>query len=206
MCDPDLGHSCRGRRIHTSGHSDFGIFTNFGATSNLLILHRLLFLHNLVALHWHSLLLRPSFVMQTSLVLWIPRMHLSHLQLLTPRSTIRPLYFWVPWLQLGIFEMSINVAKWTFLFSVSASRITSFLLFSLSNCHIRKFHRVEHWNKFMHRIVMSERIEPFLRDVIVTIFRKGRLKALLCGIVSSHNTGILGFLVWVSVTTSYSFP
>ena len=28
----DFGHLCRGRRIHRSGHSDFGIFCNLGAS------------------------------------------------------------------------------------------------------------------------------------------------------------------------------
>ena len=30
----DFGHLCCGRRIHTSGHSDFGILSNLGASSN----------------------------------------------------------------------------------------------------------------------------------------------------------------------------
>ena len=30
----DLGHLCRGRRIHTSGHSDLGVLSNLGASSN----------------------------------------------------------------------------------------------------------------------------------------------------------------------------
>ena len=33
--DQDLGHLCRGRRIHMSGHYDFGIFNNLGASSIL---------------------------------------------------------------------------------------------------------------------------------------------------------------------------
>ena len=34
MVDNDLGHLCRGIRIHVSGHSDFGIFNNFEASSH----------------------------------------------------------------------------------------------------------------------------------------------------------------------------
>ena len=30
----DVGHLCRGRRIRTSGHLDFGILSNLGASSN----------------------------------------------------------------------------------------------------------------------------------------------------------------------------
>ena len=33
MLNHDLGHFCRGRRIHISGHSDFGIFNKVGASS-----------------------------------------------------------------------------------------------------------------------------------------------------------------------------
>ena len=32
MRDQDLGHLCFGRRIHSSGHSDLGIFSNLGAS------------------------------------------------------------------------------------------------------------------------------------------------------------------------------
>ena len=33
MFDHDFGHSCRGRRLHISGHSGFGMLSNFGASS-----------------------------------------------------------------------------------------------------------------------------------------------------------------------------
>ena len=32
----DFGHLCRGRRIQTSGHSDFGISSNLGAPFNFI--------------------------------------------------------------------------------------------------------------------------------------------------------------------------
>ena len=35
MFDHDFDHMCRGRRIHISGHCDFGILSNFGASSIL---------------------------------------------------------------------------------------------------------------------------------------------------------------------------
>ena len=53
---------------------------------------------------------------------------------------------------------------------------------------------------------MNQRIESLLCDVIVMISRKSRLQTLPCRFVSFHNTSILGFLVWVSVSTRYSFP
>ena len=34
MFAQDFGHLCRGRRIHTSGHSDLGTSSNLGASSN----------------------------------------------------------------------------------------------------------------------------------------------------------------------------
>ena len=34
MLAQNFGHLCRGRRIHTSGHSDLGILSNLGASSN----------------------------------------------------------------------------------------------------------------------------------------------------------------------------
>ena len=33
MFGHDLGHLCRGRRIHMSGHPDFANLSNFGASS-----------------------------------------------------------------------------------------------------------------------------------------------------------------------------
>ena len=33
MLDHDFGHLYRGRRIHVSGHTDFGIFNNLGTSS-----------------------------------------------------------------------------------------------------------------------------------------------------------------------------
>ena len=51
----DLGHSCRGRRIQTSGHSDLGILSNLGASSNFTWVQAdtasALVRHNLVMLH-----------------------------------------------------------------------------------------------------------------------------------------------------------
>ena len=35
MLDQDFSHLCRGRGIHTSGHSDFGILSNFGSIFHL---------------------------------------------------------------------------------------------------------------------------------------------------------------------------
>ena len=43
-------------------------------------------------------------------------------------------------------------------------------------------------------------------SIYLTISLKSRLQTLPCRFVSFHNTSILGFLVWVSVSTRCSFP
>ena len=81
--------------------------------------------------------------------------------------------------------MSINVAKWTFLMSLCASRITSFWLLPLSDCPswgrvellpflvhccflIRMFHRLWHRNKLVHQVVTCHRN---LHDLLVDMIR-----------------------------------
>ena len=90
---------------------------------------------------------------------------------LSPRSTTRP----VLWFQLGILEMTSvhHCSKVDFpFFSFCPSRITSFLLFILSNCHAGNFSSSSHYmsiaafasrifiawsigNKLVHQIVMT---------------------------------------------------
>ena len=43
LCDVDVGHLCRGRRIHMSGHSDFGSLSNLGSI-----------LHFYLSAHWYG--------------------------------------------------------------------------------------------------------------------------------------------------------
>ena len=118
--------------------------------------------------------------------------------------------------------MSIHVAKWTFLLSLCASRITffffafyfvqlpggivSFLSFLVHRCsRIRNFHRLRHRNKYTHQAVMVYCIQLFVSDVILTISWKSRFQTLSCGFMSFHNTGILCFLVGVRAPTRDSF-
>ena len=120
---------------------------------------------------WHPLLLLPSFEMQT------------------PRGTTWPAYVWYFGSNSAFlrWQMSINAAKWTFLFSPCASRRTSFfavhsgqlpcwhllelLLFLVRRgFHIRNFHRLRHRNKLVHQIAVTYWIESFFRDVIFMIF------------------------------------
>ena len=144
---------------------------------------------------------------------------------MSPRSTTRPLYFWY-FGSISAFlrwQMSINVAKWTFLLLFLCLTENIFLALRLIHMlrrdllellpffihrgfRIQNFHRLGHWNKFMHQIVVSHWIESFLLDVIVMITsRKSGLQTLPCGFVSFHCTSVLGFLVWVNVSTRYSF-
>ena len=77
ILDHDLGHLCFGRRIQVSGHSDFGIFNNDGASSILTWVSA--DTASAGSLDKRPWLLRPSFVMQMNLVLWILRKSLNHL-------------------------------------------------------------------------------------------------------------------------------
>ena len=83
--------------------------------------------------------------------------------------------------------------------------LTFLILFSLQPSH-PEFSSLGALEKFIHQIVMDQRIESFLRDVIVMISRKSGLQTLPCRFVIFHKTSIHGFLVWVSVSTRYSFP
>ena len=83
--------------------------------------------------------------------------------------------------------MSISDAKWTVLRFFCAARMTSFsalhighlpgrqlfqLLPSLVHCCccIQIFYRLDHGNEFVHKIVVTQRVEPLLRNVIIVIF------------------------------------
>ena len=73
----------------------------------------------------------------------------------------------------------------------------AFLIFFHCSLRIRNFHRLAHWNKIMHQIVMSTKIESFLCDVVVMISRKSRLQTLPCRFVSFHNKSILESMKYI---------
>ena len=99
--------------------------------------------------------------------------------------------------------MSINVAKWTFVLSLRASRIISFftlyvlqfvflqlpcryfleLLPFLVHCClcIRYFHRLWHRNKLVNQIVMGHRSKYFTCNVVFVFFfgREGSTRCLV---------------------------
>ena len=95
--------------------------------------------------------------------------------------------------------MCHQCGKWTFFFSFCASTVTSLLLFTLSICPAGII------SSFSHSLFTAAFASLFC-DAIVMISRKSRFQTLPCRFVSFHNTRIPGFLVWVSVSTRYSFP
>ena len=130
---------------------------------------------------------------------------------MSPRSTTRPLYFWNCGSNSAIlrWHVSINVPKWTSFLSFCASRMTSFLLLTLSSFYAgiasSFFHslptaafasgnfRQRHRNKFAHQILMSHCVVSFACDVVFTIFRWRWFQTLPRGFMSFHNASILCF-------------
>ena len=104
----------------------------------MLIRRQLLVHHSLVVLQWHPSLLRQSFATQTSppcsvKTAWAPsRLLQRHLGVRLVLYTSEMLVLTPHFLR---WQMSTNAAKWTFFLSPCASRITSFLLLTLSSCH-----------------------------------------------------------------------
>ena len=132
----DSGHLCRGKRIHTSAHCDFGNCPQI-LLECTRILHQLPVRRNMVNLKQHTLLVRKQFGKQKSSVqlktAWAPKSSFT----MSPRSTTLPLHFcnvgsnssFLTW------HVSINVEKWSFALSLCASKMTSFFLSTFSNCH-----------------------------------------------------------------------
>ena len=99
---------------------------------------------------------------------------------MSPRSTSFVLL--ILWFEFRILEVTDvhQCGKVDLNFSpFCASRKTSFLLFTLFNCPLCPlllshpeffFHRLEHRNKLVQQIVVTFRIEPCHRDMILTIF------------------------------------
>ena len=156
----DIGHSCLGRRIHTSGHSDSRISSNLGASSNYTWVQADT---ASAACPW-----QPGYLAITSMifaaVIWDANDPCSVKTAQAPETP----FTW---------HMSINDAKWTFLLSVCASQITYFLLLTFQipcwDClelfpflvHgrfcTRDLHRLWHRNKLVHQIVTKHRSKSF---------------------------------------------
>ena len=137
----DLGHLYRGRRIQTSGHSDLGIWSNLGASSNLTWVWA-----DTASAACPS---QPSYLAITSMIFC--NRHLGRRRALFSKNCVDsrvvfynvsrcktlPFHFCNFGFNSAFFEwhMSINVAKWTFLLSLCASWITSFLLLTFTKSH-----------------------------------------------------------------------
>ena len=206
MSDQDLGHFCRGRRIHNNGHSDFWILSNLGASSSFT---RVYADTASAACPAQSGSLAMTFISFAAVIRNAdepcsvntasdPEPYLT----MSPRSTSLPLYFWYFGFDSAFlrWQMSINLAKWTFFLSLCASRMTSFILFTLDNCHAGSFSsfshslstaafasHLRHMNTFVHQIERTDWLEPFFRDVIFMIFWLSRFQTLSRGLMSLHD-------------------
>ena len=185
LLDQDSGHLCGGRRIHLSGHSDWNVYQISGRFPFLLAckltLRRLLVRHNLVALLLHPLLIRDAD--EPCSVMSLNRLSQRHLG---PRPRLCLLTLWF---QIGILEMtdvhkrSKMESSLLFLcfqndhrFAVHFGHLPHRQLFDLRpflvHCsyYIRNFHYLVHKNKLVHKIIMTQPVEPHLRNVIFVIF------------------------------------
>ena len=95
---------------------------------------------------------------------------------------------------------AINVAKWTLVFSFCASTVTSFLLFTLSICPAGVI------SSFSHSLFTAAFASLF--SAMRSSWFLGRVdsKRSLVDSWASTIQAYSGFLVWVSVSTRYSFP
>ena len=60
-------------------------------------------------------------------------------------------------------------------------------------CRIRNVHRLRHKNKFVHKIVMTQRIEPLSCNVVFMIFRWNPFQTLSRGLMSFYDACVLCF-------------
>ena len=129
---------CRGRRVHTSGHSDVGLISNQGASSNITCVYA-----DTASVACPSQFgnLATTLIIFAA-VIWDADELCSVKTARAPESSFtmssseHDSAFAL--MQLGVltshflrWHMSINDAKWTFLLSLSASRITSFFALHL---------------------------------------------------------------------------
>ena len=139
MLDNDVGHLCRGMRIQISGHSDFGIFHTVGASSILILVYADTASAacpaqpgslGMISMTFAAVICDADEPRSVNTV-YAPESSFT----MSPRSTNIHLYIWnfgsnstvLRW------QKSINDAKWTLFLFLCASRMTSFLLLTLSS-------------------------------------------------------------------------
>ena len=103
---------------------------------------------------------------------------------------------------------SFRSEKWLNIFRSLPKTCQSYTNFVRKSC--QDFSSDTHWLRgesgrevsWLQTLRMSKRTEPFLRDVIDMIFlgREASIREL------PHNTNIIGFLLWMSVSIRHSLP
>ena len=180
----DFCHVCRGKRIQTSGHSDFGILSNLGASSQFFL--------GKAQTSSTACPLQSGNLAMTSMILQnkIMRALQSRLLQCLSRSTTLPWNFCNLGSNSAFFErwhMSINVAKWTLSLYLCAWRIASFLLLTFfqipcwsrlelfpflvhSRFGVWNFHCLWHRDKLVHQFEMCHRRKSFSCNAIFMDF------------------------------------
>ena len=141
MFDHDLGHVCRGRRNHISGHSDFGIVNNYGASSIVTWVQADTASAACPAQPGNLAITSITFsavICEADDPCSVNTAYATESSFTMPlRSTTLPLYFCDFRFRLSVLEVT-NVhqcSKVHFLCDFCASSITSFLLLIFSSCH-----------------------------------------------------------------------
>ena len=134
ILDRDFRHLCLGRRIHTSGHSDFGIFINLGVSSSVIWVYADTASKACFSQSVNFAIICMIFVAVICDVDDLYSVNTAQASessfTMLSRSSTHPLYFWSFYFNSAIFKwhMFIIEAKWTFLLCLCVSRMTSFLL------------------------------------------------------------------------------
>ena len=210
-----FGHLCRGRRIHTSGHSDAGILSNLGASSNFT---------------WVYADTAPaacpsqsgSLAMTSNTFVGVIRDADEPCSEKTtgPRVdfyNVTSEYDWSFFLKRLVltphflrWQMSISVAKWTFffvslcfqnnlLFALDFSQILCWNCLEIfpclvhGTCCIRNLHRLWHGNELVHQMLMGHRSKSFACNVVFMVFRLRGFHSMPCGSMTFQDTTLNSF-------------
>ena len=172
----------------------------------------------------HDLLLRKDQAIVFSVRLLPPGKLLSVFDNVTSECDPAFVTFDTSVLTPHFFEMTDvhQSGKYGLLFSVCASRITSFFVFLLwsfaklatvpaspIHCPQRllqsdNFHRSEHSNELVHNIEVTQRLAPFLRNVILVLFRWSPFQTLSRRLMSFYDECMLCFSAFVGSAIDFS--
>ena len=177
----------------------------------MLILRRLHVLRNLVALQRHPLLSRPTYVTQTNLALWILHSSLYRLSQYHLRaqpglcifdtSAPTPHFFGMTdFHQRGKMDCSLPF------FCFQDDLPFCFLLWPcfVHCCFcIQNFHRLGKRSALVHKIIMTQWVEPLLSYVIFMIFRWSRFQTLSRGFMRFYDACMLWVLEFVGFAQGF---